>query len=105
MVDRNLELDAVNKVWAAFGSKKRGGIFNNFLEFLEEKPRTEKEMSEFLLSDKSSYNEARWFNQRNHIRLMTIQIFKNHGVEFVEEAETEELKKAREAAVKSISKS
>lgn len=102
MIEKNLEQDACNKVWAAFGVKNKGGVFNNFLEFCIEKPQTASDLAEFLMSDKSSSNEVRWFNQRDQIRKTANKVATNLGVEFTEVEVTEEQSKKMAALVKIV---
>ena len=81
----DLDPSQADKVWAKFGAKaNKSGVFDNFINFLKEGPKTEQDMAVFLRSDKSSLNELRWFNQRNSIRELSIAIFKQFDVEFTE---------------------
>ena len=102
IVDKGLENDIATKVWSAFGSKNKGGVFGNFLKFIEAKPRTANDLAEFLLSDKSSSNEVRWFNQRDSIRKTVNQVFVNLGTKFEDKPVTEANKTAMEKAVKAV---
>jgi hypothetical protein len=102
MIEKDLEHDVANKVWALFGTKNKGGVFGVFLKFCEEKPQTAYDLAEFVMSDKSSPNEVRWFNQRDSIRKLAVAVFVKLGQEFTEKAVTEAQVKKMEAIVKKV---
>ncbi len=88
------------KYWAAHGSKGiSSGVFQRFLDFLSDSPKTETELASFLINE-SSPNECRWFAQRNSIRLLSVKVFTNLGEEFEEEAATKEQIESLEARYK-----
>ena len=102
IVEKDLENDVATKVWSAFGTKNKGGVFGAFLKFIEIEPRTANDLAEFLLSDKSSSNEVRWFNQRDSIRKTVNTVFVNLGQKFTEVAVTPENIAKMEKAVKAV---
>ena len=88
------------KYWSAHGSKGiSGGVFQLFLDFLAEKPRTQSALADFLIKE-SSPNECRWFAQRDSIRKLSIRVFTDLGVEFTEKEVTKDQTKSLEARYK-----
>ena len=73
------------KYWKEKGKGNSGNVFAKFLTFLSEgtTAKTESELAEFLLNGESD-NECRWFNQRNSIRLVTVDVFGKFEAEFTE---------------------
>ena len=106
MLDRDLELSQINKVWSTFGSKSvKGGIAQGIANFLIENPRTEKELAEYLLDQThSSPNAVRWFSMHNASRDLANKIFAQFDVEIPVEAKTETQEKAMAALVKTVTK-
>lgn len=73
----------------------------NTLEFLGEKPRTEKDLYDTLIKE-GAKNELRWINDRNKIRLTLNAVFeKFEPGKFKEALATEALKKKAKEIVNS----
>ena len=91
---KGLELNQINKVWSTFGTKSvKGGIAKGIADFLVVKPRTEKELAEYLLDQThSSPNAVRWFGMHNASRLLANEIF----AQFDKKAKNEPKTKAQE---------
>lgn len=106
MLERELELNQINKVWSAFGSKSvKGGIAQGIANFLVVQPRTEKELAEYLLDQThSSPNAIRWFSMHNASRLLSIEIFKQFEIEIPVEAKTEAQEAAMAVLVATVTK-
>jgi hypothetical protein len=94
-----MKLSDSNKYWAAFGTKNQGGVFQLFLDYCATEPRTESELADFLVKE-SSPNECRWFNQRNSIRKLSVEVFKQFGKEITEKEASKAQLKALEARFK-----
>jgi hypothetical protein len=106
IIDRGLELSQVNKVWSAFGSRSvQGGIAKGISDFLSEKPRTEKELADYLLDQThSSPNAVRWFSMHNATRILANAIFAQFEVKITEASKTEAQVKEMAALVKTVTK-
>jgi len=106
MIDRELELNQINKVWSAFGSKSvKGGIAQGIANFLIESPRTEKELADYLLDQThSSPNAVRWFSMHNASRDLANKIFAKFDIEIPVAAKTETQEKAMKVLVDSVTK-
>ena len=106
MIDKNLELSQINKVWATFGSKSvKGGIAAGISKFLAETPRTESELAEYLMNmDHSSPNAVRWFSMHNASRLLANEIFAQFGREVDPVAKTPAQEKKMAAIVATVTK-
>ena len=101
---KGIEMDQASKVWAAFGTKNKGGVFQAFLDYCAEAPRTQSQLAAFVMSDKSSPNEVRWFNQRDSIRLLSTKVFVGLGVDFKEKAASKEQFEKMEKIVADVAK-
>jgi hypothetical protein len=76
---KGLKLKEIEKAWSELGAKTtRSGVYENVLRFLQEAPRTQVELADFITGPNSSINEIRWFNARDNIRATTIAIFKKY---------------------------
>jgi hypothetical protein len=76
---KGLKLKEIEKAWSELGAKTtRSGVYENVLRFLQEAPRTQVELADFITGPNSSINEIRWFNARDNIRVTTIAIFKKY---------------------------
>lgn len=106
MIEKGLELNQINKVWSSFGSKSvKGGIAQGIADFLVVKPRTEKELAEYLLDQThSSPNAIRWFSMHNASRLLSIEIFKKFDIEIPVEAKTEAQEESMAKLVATVTK-
>lgn len=83
---------------AGIRATKSGG-FNDVLAFLQESPRTQDELYEYVLVN-GTKNEARWISQRDSIRRLSVAIFMKGGAEFDECLATDEIKASIKAMVK-----
>lgn len=106
MLDKELELNQINKVWSTFGSKSvKGGIAQGIANFLAVQPRTETELAEYLLDmEHSSPNAVRWFSMHNASRLLANEIFAQFDKKVEAAAKTEAQVTAMEIIVKTVTK-
>lgn len=73
--------------------RTEGLSYADILEWFGENAQTEYDLYDLILS-KGTKNEARWINDRNKIRLLSVAIYKKGGYDFTEEAATKEQKAA-----------
>ena len=106
MIDRELELSQINKVWTAFGSKSvQGGIAQGIANYLSETPRTESDLADYLLDQThSSPNAVRWFSMHNATRILANAIFAKFDVKIDEVSKTETQVKEMASLVKTVTK-
>lgn len=91
-----LTFKEATEYWKTTGSTVKGGVFQAFLNWLQESPRTQTELAVFILAS-GSPNEARWFGQRDAIRILSVEVFKKGGSEFTEAEATTAQREALKA--------
>ena len=94
LVRDGMDFKAAEKHYKEFGSGRRAsktGALMDCLAFLEEAPRTQKELYDWIFEE-GTKNEATWATQRDSIRKVTIAIYKKAGYDFTEELANDNLK-------------
>ncbi len=85
---------------AGFSTRTKGeGVgLNEVLKWLEEAPRTEKELYTYIL-ESGTKNEKRWVSQRNSIRAVVFSVYKKGDDTLTDVSASAELKKAVKDAI------
>ena len=96
IAEHKLSFKEATEYWKTNGSKVKGGVFQATLDWLQQEPRTQGQLAEFILASGTA-NEARWFGQRDAIRKLSVEVFKKGGAKFTEVEATSAQKEALKA--------